>query len=87
LLGWNAIPTARNARGIDIVAYKRNGSGYLGMQVKTLSKRNPVPLGASFDKVMGDFWIIVSDVLAYPAIFVLHPDEVRERAHRSDDPA
>jgi len=84
LLGWNAMPTARNARGIDIVAYKRNGSGYLSVQVKTLSKFNPVPLGKSLDKIMGDFWIIVSDVLADPAVFVLLPDEVRKRAHRSE---
>mgnify|MGYP001585567286 FL=1 len=84
LLGWNAMPTARNSRGIDIVAYKRNGSGYLGVQVKTLSKRNPVQFGTSLYKVMGGFWIIVSDILADPAVFILRPDEVRERAHRGE---
>ena len=36
--GWNVMPTARNARGIDIVAYK-GSKGFIGIQVKTLSKR------------------------------------------------
>lgn len=39
------MPTARNARGIDVVAYSRDGNRYLGLQVKSLSKRAPVPLG------------------------------------------
>ena len=45
LLGWNAMPTARNARGIDIVAYSRDGKRYLGLQVKSLSKRSGYPSG------------------------------------------
>lgn len=43
LLGWNVMPTARNARGIDVVAYDRTGSKFIGVQVKALSKRDPVP--------------------------------------------
>ena len=53
--GWNVMPTARNAKGIDIIAYSPNGKSFLGIQVKTLSKRNPIPVGSSLDKVMGDF--------------------------------
>ena len=52
-LGWNVMPTARNARGVDIVIYTQDASRYLGIQVKTLSKRAAVPLGKSLDKVMG----------------------------------
>ena len=62
LMGWNVMPTARNARGVDIIAYSRDASRFVGVQVKALSKRNPVPLGTSLDKVMGDFWIIVNKV-------------------------
>lgn len=54
-MGWNVMPTARNARGIDIVAYNRDGSRFIGVQVKSLSKRFPVPLGTSLDKIIGDF--------------------------------
>ncbi len=46
-MGWNVMPTARNARGIDIIAYNASGTEFIGVQVKALSKRNPVPLGKS----------------------------------------
>ena len=83
-LGWNVMPTARNARGIDIIAYNKEGTKYIGIQVKTLSKRNPVPLGNSLDKVMGDYWIIVNDVLKEPNAFILLPNEIKELAHREE---
>lgn len=83
LLGWNVMPTARNARGVDIIAYSRDASRFVGVQVKALSKRNPVPLGTSLDKIMGDFWVIVNKVATpTPSAFILLPSEVRERAHR-----
>jgi hypothetical protein len=60
LLGWNVMPTARNARGVDVIAYNLLGTRFIGIQVKTLSKRNPVPLGSSLEKLMGDYWIIIN---------------------------
>jgi hypothetical protein len=84
LLGWNVMPTARNARGIDIIAYDRSATRFVGVQVKALSKRNPVPLGTTLEKVMGDFWVIVNKVAASPSALVLLPSEVKERAHRGE---
>ena len=84
LLGWNVMPTARNARGIDVVAYSRDGTRFVGVQVKALIKRVPVPLGKSLDKVMGDFWVIVNQVATAPSAFVLLPSEVMELAHRGE---
>jgi hypothetical protein len=85
MLGWNVMPTARNARGVDIVAYDRSATHFIGVQVKPLSKRNPVPLGTTLEKVMGDFWVIVNKVATpSPSAFVLLPDEVRELAHRGE---
>ncbi len=84
LLGWNVMPTARNARGVDIVAYSENASKFIGVQVKALSKRNPVPLGTDLDKCMGDFWIIVNRIATSPTAFVLLPAEVKARAHRGE---
>ena len=79
------MPTARNARGVDIIAYSRDASRFVGLQVKALSKRNPVPLGLSLDKIMGDFWVIVNKVASpSPLAFILLPSEVRERAHRGE---
>ena len=83
-LGWNVMPTARNAKGIDIIAYNKEGTKYIGIQVKTLSKRDPVPLGNSLGKVMGDYWIIVNDVLKEPNAFILLPNEIKELAHREE---
>ena len=37
LLGWNAMPTARNARGVDIIAYSSDASRFKGIQVKDRS--------------------------------------------------
>lgn len=85
LLGWNVMPTARNARGVDIIAYSRDASRFVGVQVKALSKRAPVPLGQTLGKIMGDFWVIVNRVAsATPSAFVILPSEVRERAHRGE---
>ena len=83
-MGWNVMPTARNARGIDLVAYNRDGSKFIGVQVKSLSKRDPVPLGTSLEKIMGDFWVIVNKITAEPSAFVMLPSEVKERAHRGE---
>jgi len=84
LLGWNVMPTARNARGIDIVAYNAKGN-YVGIQVKSLSKRNPVPLGTDLKKIAGDFWIIINDLKSgKPKAFILKPREVEKMAHRGE---
>lgn len=84
LLGWNVMPTARNARGVDIIAYSQDATRKLAVQVKALSKRNPVPLGTTLDKVMGDFWIIVIRVTSSPSAFILLPSEVKELAVRNE---
>lgn len=84
LLGWNVMPTARNARGIDIVAYDQGATNFVSVQVKALGRRNPVPLGAMLEKVMGDFWVIVNKVSTSPSAFVLLPSEVNELAQRGE---
>jgi len=78
------MPTSRNARGIDIIAYSTDGLRFIGVQVKALSKRNPVPIGTSLDKIMGDFWVIVKNVAQEPCAFVVLPSEVKEKAHRGE---
>ena len=83
-MGWNVMPTARNARGIDIIAYNKSGTKFIGVQVKTLSARNPVPLGQNLDKVMGDVWIVVNNVSQEPNAFILRPEEIKKRAHRGE---
>lgn len=84
LLEWNVMPTARNARGVDIVAYSRDASRFIAVQVKALSKRAPVPLGTDLDRCMGDYWVIVNKIASAPTAFVLLPSEVKERARRGE---
>ena len=81
LLGWNVMPTSRNAKGIDIIAYSPDGKDYLGVQVKTLSKPVHVPLGNEKEKIMGDYWIIVvltdkKTPSCNPTMYILTKDEV-----------
>ena len=83
-LGWNVMPTARNARGVDIIAYNQDCTRMIAVQVKTLSKKSPVPLGKSLDKMMGDFWVIVNNVENSPHTYVLKPEQVRELADRKE---
>jgi hypothetical protein len=78
------MPTSRNARGIDIVAYGSDGSHFVGMQVKALSKRNPVPIGTTTDKILGDFWVIVNNVLHEPCAFIMLPSEVKGGVHQGE---
>ena len=83
-MGWNVMPTSRNARGIDLLAYDAAAGRYLGIQVKALSKRNPVPLGTSTENLMGEWWIIVTKVLTVPQCFIMKPEEVRRLAHHGE---
>ena len=84
LLGWNVMPTARNARGVDIIAYNKDASRFIGVQVKALSKRNPVPLGNTLEKVMGDFWVIVNKVATAPSAYIMLPEEVKSLAKKGE---
>lgn len=79
--GWNAMPTARNARGVDVIAYDRGATCMIALQIKALSKRDPVPLGSSIDGLMGDLWIIVNRALTDPSCWIMTPAEVRALAH------
>ena len=87
-LGWNVMPTSRNARGIDVICFSMDGTRMLTIQVKSLSKRNPVPLGTGLDKIIGDFWIIVNSLdTGKPLTYILLSHEVRAMARRVEKEA
>ncbi len=82
-LGWNVMPTSRNAKGVDIICFSMDGTRMRTFQVKSLSRKSPVPLGADLDRIMGDFWVIVNDLLAeHPRCYVMRPSQVKALAHR-----
>ena len=85
LYGWNVMPTARNTKGVDIIAFNQNTSRKIMIQVKTLSKRNPVRLGANMDNLVADYVVVcVRNYPNEPMCFVLTPDEVRKLAHKGE---
>lgn len=82
--GWNVMTTSRNARGVDVICFDMDGKRQLSIQVKSLSKRNAVPLGKDKSKIVGDFWIVVSEIASgAPRTYILLPHEVRALARAS----
>lgn len=80
--GWNVMPTSRNAKGIDVLAYSQSGKAVVTIQVKALSARTPVPLGGSLSGFIADFVVVCRNVRADdPESFVLTSSEVVARAH------
>lgn len=82
LLGWNVMPTSRNAKGIDIVAYTPEGNAFVGIQVKTLSSPANVPIGRTIED-QKRIWIIVvlsdpasNSANAKPTAFILTNEEI-----------
>jgi hypothetical protein len=81
-LGWNAMPTSRNARGVDVMCFSLDGKRRLLLQVKSLSKRQPLILGSDLGRLMGDYWVIVTGATGdKPKCYILRPDEVRRLAN------
>ena len=79
------MPTARNAKGVDVLVYSQDASRKLSIQVKALSRRAPVPLGKTLDHLFADYFVICTRVVEnVPTCFVLTPDEIRTLAHRGE---
>lgn len=79
------MPTARNARGIDLIAYSQDAKIKLAIQVKALSKKSPVPLGKHVDNLFGDYFVVCREVVTEaPDCFILTPREVKKLAHRGE---
>lgn len=77
------MPTVRNARGADLYAASNDELRVLPIQSKALSKRAPVPLGGSLDRLCSHWWIItVNANTATPKCYVLTLSEVKTAAHR-----
>lgn len=77
--GWNVIPTSRNAKGVDLIIYNQDATKKYTLQIKALSKRNPVPLGKDTNNLMGDFFAIFRNPES-PEVFITTVDTVKQRA-------
>lgn len=76
------MPTVRNARGADLYAAD-DEERVVPIQSKALSRRAPVPLGNSLDRLCSRWWIVTINAnSASPTCFILTLDEVKAAAHR-----
>lgn len=80
--GWNVLPTSRNAKGVDIVAYSQDARRTRTIQVKSLSKRAPVPFGRSGLTSIAEYVIVCRKVFDdKPEMFILKGAEVKKSVH------
>lgn len=80
-LGWNVLPTSRNARGVDLVIYSRDAKRNHTIQVKTLSKKNPVPFGNK-PSLIADYLIICRVLAEKPEVFVTKIDDIKNKIEK-----
>lgn len=77
-LGLNVLPTSRNAKGADIVAYSSDQTRFLTFQVKSMSKRSNIALGKSLDSIASDWWIVITNAYDTPSAYILTPAELKQ---------
>ena len=75
-MGWNVLPTSRNARGIDIIAYGKHGEKFLTIQTKGYTKKSAIGPFKAITDVIADFYIVACDVYCSPRTYILSKNEV-----------
>ena len=81
--GWNAMPTSRNAKGVDIIIYNQDATKKYTIQSKSLSRRSPVPLGIS-GQIIADYLVICRNVFEIPEIFITTFKDIESQIHRGE---
>lgn len=81
-LGWNVLPTSRNAKGVDIVIYNHDTTLKRTIQVKALSKTNNVSCGNK-NNLIADFLVICRDIFGErPEVFVMKMIDVKNALYK-----
>ncbi|MHA1185889.1 MAG: hypothetical protein ACTSSK_03300 [Candidatus Heimdallarchaeota archaeon] len=70
---WNVLPTSRNARGADILAYSLDRKRTIAIEVKSLSGNDPISFNPT--TTISDFLIICRYVYDVPEIFIARIDD------------
>ena len=82
--GWNVLHTSRNARGVDAVIYSEDAERTHTIQIKALSKRNPVPFGSNIENLIAEYLIICRKVLDdKPEVFLTKINDIKVHIHES----
>ncbi|MEM3671443.1 MAG: hypothetical protein QW767_06855, partial [Thermoprotei archaeon] len=79
--GLDAMPTPRNVRGIDVVAYNQKGSKRHTIKVKSLSCKNPVPFGNSLNTLIAEYIFIVNNVSDVPNLYIVDTPTAKPIIH------
>ena len=75
-MGWNVLPTSRNAKGIDILAYGKHGEKFLTIQAKGYTQTAAIGPFIKRTDVIADFYIVACDVYCSPRTYILSKNEV-----------
>jgi len=75
-MGWNVLPTSRNAKGIDIVAYSEDFKVIKKVQVKSFSKIEAVSFGQNKETLPADSYVMVSCIYTKPEAYILTAEDV-----------
>ncbi len=79
--GWNAMPTSRNARGVDVVIYDQKATKSHTIQVKSLSKRSPAPFGSTLNSLIAEYVFIVNNVFNEPNLYIINTPTAKPLIH------
>ena len=74
-LGWNVLPTIKNAKAIDMMAYNENGEK-ISIQCKGFTNTESVGRFKEKDEIIADYFIISTDVYRKPVTYILTKDDV-----------
>jgi hypothetical protein len=80
--GWDALPRMRHSKGPNVVITSQDEERRWTLKVRSLSKRDPVPLGK--DPHIDADWVVVCIRVRTdnPICYVMSPDEVSKFANR-----
>jgi hypothetical protein len=83
-VGWNVMPTVRNAKGADLYVSSEDERTILPIQVKTHSgKPQDLSLSLHPERLVTKWWIFVAYALTQNiTCYLLTLDEIRERMRR-----
>jgi len=79
--GFSVFPTIRNAKGADMyVIDKENSARAIPIQIKTLSKKSPVPFGISMDRDELYLFLVVD--VNNPELYFAEMSRVKDDIHK-----
>ena len=82
--GWNAMPTSRNATGVDIVVYNQDGTKMHTIQVKSLSDRSPAQFGTTLNNLIAEYVFLVNNISRTPNLYIVDTPTAKGLIHEGN---